>query len=485
MPDNNKKYNGDNTTLVDIRRRHIKEDQTDYSADYAIARHHVSNPVTGGRQIWREQPARANVERLIFIKNDILRQIMEFACGDCVGSADYGKNCQITFGVPEELARKTDWNENFDQAVADNFGMPSCTGFLGISIQMLNCICETECGCSITGELDEKNLRGYSSALDTSDRGVKTFGYGQKFVCTDEYPQGISVEDWLAKKGKNRFTDTSECRNLFFEQIRYRARQVINAGGTGSLNQNQVDALVHRSWSSPGPALEMARWIASGKSPRYVYDNWRHLAYCKAKSGGGRGNQRGWADGYTRNCEEMRNWFLNGPDAYWVGRTEGSYLFGAEADAPHIDTPPNLAAHGFDIGKALGAFRNLHRGSCARVVREMLEAGGMAGVIKKNGHPLAACWYHTKGYLKKYGFTHIDTLYDNSGRTSYDARPGDVAVMFDSSGKEYPAQNANGKPAYGHICIYFGPSGGWRSDFVQKGPNPYGQKHPTWIYRLI
>lgn len=485
MTDKIKKYNGDMTALTDIKRRHIKENKTIYSSDYSIAKHNILNPITRNQSIWNTQPVRANVERLVYVKNSILRQMMDWIGGDWTGSADYGINTKITYEAPEELKQKTDWNINFDQALADNFGIPSCVGFLGISIQMLNCICETEAGCNIMDELDEKNLHGYSSAADTSDRGIKTFGYGQKFVCTEEYPGGISVEGWLAKKGKTRFTNTAECRNLFFEQIQYRVKQILNTAGTTTLDQNQIDALVHRSWSSPGPALEMAKWLANGKSPQYVYDNWKHLAYCKAKNGGGKGNQRGWVDGYTRNCEEMRSWFLNGPDEYWINRTEGSELFGADRDSPHIDTPPNLAKHGFDINRAFSAFRNLHNGSCAMIVREMLTRGGLGPVIAKNGHPIAACWYHTKGYLKKYGFTHIDTLYDNSGRTSYNAQPGDVAVMFDSSGKEYPAKNAKGYPAYGHICIYFGSTGGWRSDFIQSGPNPYPQKHPTWIYRLL
>jgi sulfur relay (sulfurtransferase) DsrC/TusE family protein len=337
---NHVQYNGDKTTLLDIKRRHIKENQTIYSGSYAIKNKPVQTAITSTVPLWQSQPARSEVERLVYVKNDILRQMMDWVGGDWVGSVDYGKNTIITYDAPDDLKQKTDWNENFDQALADNFGT-TLAGFddIGISIQMLNCICETELslksiasdGSELSSTYLHDALYGKLSTGDTSGKNELTYGYGMKYWFSDtEYYSdipcrgGILVSDLLKKLGKDHWESLAELRPYFLARMKGLRKKVVSWLGSENFSQNVIDALVHRAYSSEGPAAEMAKRLRKGESLQSVHDNWIHLHYCKAKNGGGTGSARGWADGYTRNCEEMRDWFLNGPNDYWKDRTEGS-----------------------------------------------------------------------------------------------------------------------------------------------------------------
>ena len=337
---NHVQYNGDETTLLNIKRRHIQENQTIYSGSYAIKNKPVQTAITSTVPLWEAQPARAEVERLVYVKNDILRQMMDWVGGDWVGSVDYGKNTIITYDAPDELKQKTDWNENFDQALADNFGTAlSGLGDIGVSIQMINCICETELGvksiASDGSELRPSDLHdalyGKLSTADSSGRDKLTYGYGIKYWFSDtEYYSdkpiggGILMSDLLKKLGKDHWDSLAELRPYFLARVKGMRKKVVTWLGSENFSQNVIDALVHRAYCTEGPAAEMAKMLRNGASVQYVYDNWKHLGYCKAKGGGGTGSYRGWTDGYTRNCEEMRYWFLNGPNDYWKDRTEGS-----------------------------------------------------------------------------------------------------------------------------------------------------------------
>jgi hypothetical protein len=487
------KYNGDETTLLDIKRRHIKENQTIYSGSYAIKNKPVQTAITSSVPLWQTQPARSEIERLIYVKNDILRQMMDWVGGDWVGSVDYGKNTIITYDAPDDLKQKTDWNENFDQAIADNFGMQLCTGDLPISIQMANYICWRENGLKF-GDMDHQwkdtELNGYYMPMDHTSTPHKTYALGMMYTSMDG---GETLTD-IETVGS---LDPTSIWNCWIGLAKYAAKDILKHCGSFTPNQNQLDSLVRRWYSAPASCYKICERLAGGESPDSVYANWIHFQDCTEK-----GNTAGHVRTYesqrpvmTRNCEECRNWFIGmypeeipglGKFEEWtygadmVGASGGGMSGGGMSGGPvpHITTPPNLAKHGFDVNKALGAYFE-GKGICAKVTRLMMEAGGLRSVMAKYGHPVPACWYHTKGYLKKYGFTHITTLYGSSGNTTYAAQPGDVACMFDSSGIE-----SDGHGHWGHICMYFG-SAGWRSDFIQKGPNPYGTKHDTWIYRLL
>lgn len=527
-------YNGDETTLLDIKRRHIKENQTIYSGSYAIKNKPVQTPITSTVPLWQSQPARSEVERLIYVKNDILRQMMDWVGGDWVGSVDYGKNTIITYDAPEELKQKTDWNDNFDQALADNFGMQFCIGDIGISIQMINCICETELSlksiASDGSELRPSDLKdalyGKASTGDASDTDTKTYGYGLKYWYSDtEYYSdapgggGISMENLLAKLGKDHWNSLEELRPYFLARLKGLRKKVCTWLGSENFSQNVIDALVHRAYCSEGPAAEMAKKLRNGESVQSVYNNWNHLGYCKAKNGGGTGSYRGWADGFTRNCEEMRDWFLNGPNEHFRDKTEGSDIIGGSSSgssgssggsaggvAAPVSTPPNLAKHGFSLQRAINAMRqvnlSLSKHLCGRYSQKWIDAG----FNRTGSHPGSAILWHTDGFLKRLGYTLVCELgkaaVDNpamkdTGRDansfSSQAQEGDVAVMVDLSDHANPSYSysyynrrkgrTETRNAHGHICVRL--EGQWVSDYKQgQRMNPYGNTH-TFIYRLV
>lgn len=528
--ENHVQYNGDETTLLDIKRRHIKENQTIYSGSYAIKNKPVQTAITSAVPLWGVQPARSEVERLVYVKNDILRQMMDWVGGDWVGSVDYGKNTIITYDAPEELKQKTDWNENFDQALADNFGTALCVGDIGVSIQMINCICETELdlksinsdGSELSSDLLHDALYGKASTADASEKGVKTYGFGLKYWYSDtEYYSdapnggGIKMEDLLAKLGKDHWDSLAELRPYFLARLKGLRKKIVSWLGSENFSQNVIDALIHRAYCSEGPAAEMAKRLRNGASVQSVHDNWEHLGYCKAKDGGGTGSYRGWADGYTRNCEEMRYWFLNGPNDYWKDKTEGGEALGGDSNgggsngggvAAPVSTPPNLAKHGFNLQRAISATRqfNLSKstGYCGRFSQKWIDAG----LNRTGGHPGSAILWHTNGFLKSLGYTLVCELGGaaidnpamkdtgkNANSFSSQAQEGDVAVMVDLSNYANPShsyQHYNKRKgcmetrhAHGHICVRL--EGQWVSDYKQgQRMNPYGNTH-TFIYRLV
>ena len=107
---------------------------------------------------------------------------------------------------------------------------------------------------------------------------------------------------------------------------------------------------------------------------------------------------------------------------------------------------------GFDIDDAVAhlnaAAKEKSIGSCAKYVREAMEAGGMS----TNGRPDYACKYGP--FLLRKGFNQINITDPND----YTPIKGDI-VVFDT----YP-----GQPKYpaGHIQMYNGEK--WVSDFVQR-----------------
>lgn len=527
--ENHVQYNGDETTLLDIKRRHIKENQTIYSGSYAIKNKPVQTAITSTVPLWDSQPARSEVERLVYIKNGILRQMMDWVGGDWVGSVDYGKNTLITYDAPEELKQRTDWNENFDQALADNFGTAFCVGDIGISIQMINCICETELslksinsdGSELSSEDLHNALYGKLSTGDASGQDVKTYGYGLKYWYSDtEYYSdapsggGIAMEELLAKLGKDHWESLAELRPYFLARLKGLRKKVVAWLGSENCSQNVIDALVHRAYCSEGPAAEMAKSLRNGESVKSVHDNWKHLGYCKAKDGGGTGSYRGWADGFTRNCEEMRDWFLNGPNDYWKDKTDGGEELGGASGGgasggrasgggaspvSTITTPPNLAKHHFNLSNAIAKMRSsgltIHsKSSCAHYTQNFIDAG----FGKAQGRTYYAADWHLKGLLKAQGFTCIDERggatanneYRDTGKNANDYKPqeGDVAAIIDVRNHlpgTYTYTRSNGKTSNsaGHLTIYL--NGQWVSDYLQgQKMNPYGNTH-TWIYRLI
>lgn len=122
----------------------------------------------------------------------------------------------------------------------------------------------------------------------------------------------------------------------------------------------------------------------------------------------------------------------------------------------------------FDINKALAwASKNCgakSKGSCAKYVRMMMEAGGLSTA----GRPVSA--YKYVDFLPQKGFKHIAVLHnkkDQSNWSSTSARPGDIAVM--SHGQ------------HGHICMWTGKK--WVSDFVQNNMWPYSGDGTVNIFR--
>ena len=301
-------YNGDNTTLLTIKRRHIKENQTIYSGSYAIKNKPVQTSITASVPLWESQPARGEVERLIYVKNDILRQMMDWVGGDWVGEVDYGKNTIITYGANEDLKQKTDWNENFDQAIADNFGMQLCTGDLPISIQMANYICWRENGLKF-GDMDhqwsEKELNGYYMPMDHTSTPHKTYALGMMYTSMDG---GETLTD-IEKVGT---LDPASIWNYWIGLAKYAANDILKHCGNFTPNQNQLDSLVRRWYSAPASCYKICARLANGESPQSVYANWVHFQDCTEKE-----NTAGHVKTYesqrpvmTRNCEECRNWFI-------------------------------------------------------------------------------------------------------------------------------------------------------------------------------
>lgn len=125
--------------------------------------------------------------------------------------------------------------------------------------------------------------------------------------------------------------------------------------------------------------------------------------------------------------------------------------------------------NGFNVVKALEWAKNnvgiKSVGSCAKYVRQMLEAGG----INISGRPSSA--YQYAGFLPKIGFKHIAVLKSKSEQlkwSAYQAVPGDIAVM------------AHGQ--HGHICMWTGKQ--WVSDFVQHNMWPYSGDGLVNIFRF-
>lgn len=305
---NHVQYNGDETTLLDIKRRHIKENQTIYSGSYAIKNKPVQTPITSSVPLWQSQPARSEVERLVYFKNDILRQMMDWVGGDWVGSVDYGKNTIITYDAPDDLKQKTDWNENFDQAIADNFGMQLCTGDLPISIQMANYICWRENGVKF-GDMDhawkDTELNGYYMPMDHTSTPHKTYALGMMYTSMDD---GETLTD-IETLGS---LDPNSIWNCWIGLAKYAAKDILKHCGSFTPNQNQLDSLVRRWYSAPASCYKICRRLAAGESPDSVYANWIHFQDCTEK-----GNTAGHVKTYesqrpvmTRNCEECRNWFI-------------------------------------------------------------------------------------------------------------------------------------------------------------------------------
>ena len=514
-------YNGDNTTLLDIKRRHIKENQTIYSGAYAIKNASVQTSITSSVPLWDSQPARGEVERLIYVKNDILRQMMDWVGGDWVGEVDYGKNTLITYDAREELKQKTDWNENFDQALADNFGMQLCTGDLPISIQMANYICWRENGLKF-GDMDhqwsEKELNGYYMPMDHTSTPHKTYALGMMYTSMDD---GETLTD-IEKIGT---LDSGSIWNYWIGLAKYAAKDILKHCKNFTPDQNQLDSLVRRWYSAPASCYKICERLAKGESPQSVYANWIHFQDCTEK-----GNTAGHVKTYesqrpvmTRNCEECRNWFIGmypeeipglGKFEEWTygadmvgasgGGMSGGGVAGGVAAAP-VSTPPNLAKHNFSLQRAIDATRkhdlSHSQGYCGRFSQYWIDAG----FNRTGSHPGSAIFWHTQGFLKSLGYTLVCELGDaavdnpnmkNTGKDansfSSQAQEGDVAVMVDLSNYANPSHSYQHyskkkgryetRNAHGHICVRLG--GQWISDYKQgQRMNPYGNTH-TFIYRL-
>lgn len=122
----------------------------------------------------------------------------------------------------------------------------------------------------------------------------------------------------------------------------------------------------------------------------------------------------------------------------------------------------------FNIGAACASAQVMcgakSKGSCAKYVRMMLEAGGLSTA----GRPVSACNY--KFYLPTIGFAHIGTITgvaNQASWTSANAKPGDLAVMDHG--------------VHGHICMWTGSR--WCSDFIQNKMWPYAGDGTCYMFR--
>lgn len=120
-----------NHTLNDIQERHANEESGRHAVYNASAKPHYKQ-----NHVWDNDVLRGGVERFFLLKNDLMRLIME-DFGEYAGEIDYGKTAKITFKSAIK-GDKADWNNNFTEALIQNFGTVALGGNFPLPAPILN-----------------------------------------------------------------------------------------------------------------------------------------------------------------------------------------------------------------------------------------------------------------------------------------------------------------------------------------------------------